>query len=106
MDILSLIVSLVSGIVGGNIAGSALGEDKNLGVIGNSLTGLLGGGAGNWILQALGVLASAGIGTAAASSGQSLDFGALLANIGGSGVAGAVLTALVTFIKAAIEKKA
>ena len=52
MDPTSLIVSLISGIIGGNVAGAAM-QDKNLGVLGNSITGLIGGGAGSYILQAL-----------------------------------------------------
>jgi uncharacterized membrane protein YeaQ/YmgE (transglycosylase-associated protein family) len=40
MDIVSLIISLVSGAVGGNAAG-ALMKDKSLGALGNSLAGIL-----------------------------------------------------------------
>jgi uncharacterized membrane protein YeaQ/YmgE (transglycosylase-associated protein family) len=43
MDVMSLLVSLISGAVGGNVAGAAM-KDKSLGTIGNSLAGILGGG--------------------------------------------------------------
>lgn len=102
MDILNLIISLISGAVGGNVAGAALPE-KNLGTLANSVIGLLGGGAGDFILKALGILASAGAAGATAEHG--LDIGSLLANIGVSGVSGGVLTAIITLIKSAIEKK-
>ena len=108
MDIINLIISLVSGAIGGNLAGAAMSE-KNLGVIGNTIAGLVGGGAGDFILKALGILAASGIatGTAAATgtTGHEMDIGALLANIGVSGVSGGVLTAIAGFIKDAVQKK-
>lgn len=105
MDILNLIISLVSGAVGGNVAGAAV-QDKSMGAVANSVLGLLGGGAGDFILKALGV-----IGTAAATSatgaptGHEMDISSLLANIGVSGVSGGVLTAIITLIKDAMAKK-
>jgi uncharacterized membrane protein YeaQ/YmgE (transglycosylase-associated protein family) len=106
MDILSLIISLISGAVGGNVAGAAMPE-KNLGGILNTVAGLIGGGAGQFILRALGVLAASHVagpeGTANAAS--SLDIGALLANIGVSGVSGGALTAIIALIKDAMAKK-
>ncbi len=50
MDITSLIVEAVSGAVGGNVAGAAL-KENSLGLIGNSLAGVVGGGLGGTILQ-------------------------------------------------------
>ena len=49
MDILSLIISLISGAVGGNVAG-ALMKDKNLGTLWNSIAGIVGGGVGGGLL--------------------------------------------------------
>lgn len=103
MDILSLIISLVSGAVGGNIAGKAM-PDKDLGVAGNSIVGLLGGGATDWILKALGIIASA-TATAGAPGAADFDLTSLLVNIGSSGVGGAVVTAIVAAIKQALEKR-
>jgi uncharacterized membrane protein YeaQ/YmgE (transglycosylase-associated protein family) len=45
MDITSLIVEAISGAVGGNVAGAAM-KEKSLGPVGNSITGILGGGLG------------------------------------------------------------
>ena len=53
MDLLNLIISLISGAAGGNVAG-AVASDKNLGPIFNTIVGLIGGGAGEFILKALG----------------------------------------------------
>lgn len=95
MDIVGIITSLLSGVAGGNAAGLAMPE-KGLGVLGNSITGLLGGGAGGLILNALNLFGQ--------NSG-SMDAGGILANIGSSGVGGAILTVVVTLIKNAIQKK-
>lgn len=106
MDVLSTIISLISGAVGGNVAGAAMPQ-KNLGAIANTIAGLVGGGFGEFILKAAGILASTG---AAAATGtgtgaEGFDISTLLANIGVSGVSGGVLTAIIAFIKDAIQKK-
>lgn len=101
MDIVSLIISLISGIVGGNIAGAALPEDKNLGAVGNSVAGLFGGGIGSYIMQALGLLSQA----AQSGAAQGMNLESILANVGGSGVGGAILMIIVGFIKSAMQKK-
>ena len=106
MDIINIIITIISGVIGGNVAGAAM-PDKSLGAIGNSVTGLLGGGLGNILLQALGVLAMTGTATATGTAPEStaFDISTILANIATSGVGGAALTAIVAFIKDAIEKK-
>ncbi len=43
--IVGLIIQLVSGAVGGNIAGAAL-KQYDLGTVGNSIVGVIGGGLG------------------------------------------------------------
>jgi uncharacterized membrane protein YeaQ/YmgE (transglycosylase-associated protein family) len=96
MDIVSLLISLVSGAVGGNVAGAAM-KDKSLGTAGNSLAGIFGGGIGGAILQALGLITSTG-------GGQ--DAGSIAASVGGGGVGGAILLILVSIIKQAVNKKA
>lgn len=99
MDLVNLLITLVSGAVGGNVAGAAV-PDKSLGGLGNTIAGLFGGAAGHWLLQAAGL-----IGTAAkAAEGAGIDVGALLANIGGSGVGGAILTLIIGLIKNAASK--
>lgn len=107
MDLLNLIISLVSGLVGGNVAGASM-PDKNLGTVGNSVAGLLGGGIGDFILKALGVLATTGAATAAGAApveASGFDLTSLLANIGVSGVSGGALTAIIALIKNALQKK-
>ena len=94
MNIVNLIISLVSGAVGGNAAGAVL-KDKSLGVLGNSLCGILGGGIGGAILQLLGV----------GGQGGELDIGSIIGNIASGGVGGGVLMAVIAAIKGAMAKK-
>ena len=93
MDIVSLIISLLSGAVGGNVAGAAL-KDQSLGTLGNSIAGIVGGGAGSLILQALGV----------AAGGGGLDLGTLLGNIASGGVGGGLVMVIIGIIKGALAK--
>lgn len=109
MDFMNLAVTLISGIVGGNLAGIGL-KEKSLGVGGNTVVGAVGGGAGHWLLQALGVLATTAATTSAASGTlpvpgtEGLDIGALVGNILGSGAGGAVLTAIIAFLKQFLQE--
>src|SRR5258708_36234331 len=60
--IVGLIIQLISGGVGGNIAGSAL-KQYDLGTVGNTIAGVIGGGVGAQIIGALlggGAVAAAG----------------------------------------------
>lgn len=103
MDIVNLVISLLSGAVGGNVAGAALPE-KNLGAIANTIAGLVGGGLGDFILKAAGILATTS--TAAAGGGaEHLDLTSILGTIAASGVSGGALTAIIAFIKDALQKK-
>ena len=104
VDIVNLLITLVSGAVGGNVAGAALPDDKNLGTLGNTIAGLIGGTAGNYILQILGILTTAGVTTAAGAGGSGFDIGHLLGTVGTSGAAGAILTAVVGYIKNQTQK--
>ena len=65
MNIVALIIQLVSGAVGGNIAGLLMSK-FNLGPIGNSIAGIVGGGLGG---QLLSMVTSGGAATAGASAG-------------------------------------
>jgi len=67
MNFVPLIIQLISGAVGGNIAGAVL-KNFNLGPIGNSIAGLVGGGLGG---QLLGMLTSGGASSAAMSAASS-----------------------------------
>jgi len=96
MNIVSLLIELISGAVGGNIAGAAM-KDKSLGTLGNSIAGIVGGGLGGTILQAI-------LGSAAAGGGG-LDLQSILGNIAGGGVGGAILMAVIGIIKDMMAKK-
>lgn len=103
MDIVSLIVTLLSGAAGGNIAG-AVSKDTNLGTLGNTIAGALGGTGSSWIAQAIGLLGTAAAATGAASTTPELDIGALLGNVATSGVGGAAITAIAALIKNSMNK--
>ena len=49
--LINLIIQLVSGVVGGHAVGAAL-KDYNLGGVGNTIAGAIGGVGGGQILQA------------------------------------------------------
>ena len=95
MDTTSLIINLISGAVGGNAAGKAM-PDKSLGTLGDSLAGLVGGGVGGSIIQALVPALAQGGG----------DLGAILGNVAGGGVGGALLMGIISLIKNALAAKA
>ncbi len=50
--LINLVIQLVAGVVGGNAAGAAL-KDYNLGNIGNTIAGAIGGVGGGQLLQAV-----------------------------------------------------
>jgi uncharacterized membrane protein YeaQ/YmgE (transglycosylase-associated protein family) len=92
MDIISLIINLISGAIGGNLAAAFL-KDQSLGTMGNSVAGILGGGVGAAILQALGAIGAGG-----------LDIGSLIASILSGGIGGAILMAIIGLIRSAPAK--
>ena len=87
-----ILMNLVAGALGGNAAGKA-SPSLDLGVIGNTLAGLAGGG----ILGQLITLLMPAV-TAAASSGD-LSIGNILTHLVAGGAGGAALTALIGSIK-------
>jgi uncharacterized membrane protein YeaQ/YmgE (transglycosylase-associated protein family) len=94
MDILSVLVSLVSGVAGGNAAGAAI-KDKGLGPLGNSIAGLVGGGVGGTLLPAL-------LGMATTPGGANVA--GLLGDALGGGAGGAGLTLVVALLKNAMSR--
>lgn len=94
MNIVSLVISLVTGAVGGNAAGSLM-KKYSLGTMGNSLAGILGGGLGGSLLQMLGV-------TAAPSGG--LDLQSILGSLASGGVGGGAVMAVIGMVKKAMSK--
>ena len=98
LNLVPLIIQLISGAVGGNIAGALL-KKFDLGPIGNSIAGLVGGGLGG---QLLSMLTSGG--AAAATTGSGLDMSSILASVGGGGVGGAVVMTIIGLIKSQMGK--
>jgi len=94
--VIGLIIQLVSGAAGGNIAGSVL-KQYDLGVVGNSIVGVIGGGVG---AQLLGALLGTGGGGAAAAGG--LDIGAIVEQIAAGGAGGGILMVIVGIVKQAM----
>jgi hypothetical protein len=90
--IVNLIIQLIAGVVGGNAAGAAL-KDYNLGGVGNTIAGAIGGVGGGQLLQAL-IPA-----IAAAAGGSGLDIGALIGQIVVGGAGGAILTVIAGLVK-------
>jgi len=90
--LINLIVQILAGVAGGNAAGSTI-KNLDLGVLGNSVAGAIGGGVGGQLLQILVPMLAGG----------SNDIGALLGTIVGGGASGAVLTAIVALVKNAMS---
>ncbi|MDH3263511.1 MAG: hypothetical protein OEM24_05895 [Paracoccaceae bacterium] len=88
-----LIIGLISGAVGGNVAGAGL-KNFSLGPLLNSVVGAVGGAGGGQILSMLG----------GADAAAGLDLGAIIGQVAGGGIGGAVLTAVAGFIKNAMAK--
>jgi hypothetical protein len=104
MEMLNLLIGLISGAVGGNVAGAAA-PDKSLGTLGNSISGLLGGGLGSFLLQAAGLLSHTATTATTTAQTNGFDIASILGDIGGGGVGGAVLTLIAGLIKNAMDKK-
>jgi len=99
MDTTTLLVQLISGAIGGNAAGAVL-KKSSLGTIGNSIAGIIGGGLGGKLLAALG---AGGVAAGAAAPGMSLE--AIVSDVAGGGVGGAVLIAIIGVIRNAMAAK-
>ena len=91
---LDIIIGLISGAVGGNVAGAAM-KENSLGTIGNSIAGIVGGGAVTGILQALGI---------GVAEGGGADLQSIIGSVAGGGVGGAVVMAVVGLIKKSMGK--
>ncbi|MEJ6396898.1 hypothetical protein [Yoonia sp. 208BN28-4] len=88
-----IIAQLVAGAVGGNAAGAGL-KNLSLGTMGNTITGLIGGLGGGQILGML-----TGGAAAAGDAATGTDMSGLVAQLVGGGAGGAVLTAIIGFVK-------
>ena len=89
--IINLIIQLIAGVAGGNAAGAAL-KDYNLGNLGNTIAGAIGGVGGGQILQAV-------LPAIASTAGGDLDLGAIVGQIVGGGAGGAILTIIAGLVK-------
>ena len=99
MNIVGLIIQIVSGAVGGNISGAPI-KIFNLGPLGNSIAGIVGGGLGGQLLT---MLISRGTAVGGASTGG-MDLSSILSSVAGGGVGGAVLMAIIGLIKSQMSK--
>src|SRR5262245_24697561 len=86
--IINLVIQLIAGVIGGNGVGSAL-KDYNLGPLGNSIAGGVGGGQ---ILQTL-------IPALAGAAGGGMDVTSVIGQLVGGGASGAILTVIVALVK-------
>ncbi len=95
MNIVALIIQLICGALGGNVAGK-LFKNLDLGTLGNSIAGVVGGGLGGQILSALGMFGGA--------PGGALDLGSIIGSIASGGVGGGLLMAIIGIIKSLMAK--
>jgi hypothetical protein len=98
MDPISLLMPFFSGAAGGNLVGGLL-KNFNLGSLGNSLAGLVGGGVGSIILANV-------LGLPVPTGGVDPDGTALLGQILGGGAGGGILTILVSLLQKTFGKPA
>lgn len=87
-----ILINLVAGALGGNAAGKT-SSTFDLGTIGNTIAGLVGGG----VLGQLVPLVLPAI--TAAAQGGNLSIGSIIAQVIGGGAGGAILTAIIGAIK-------
>jgi hypothetical protein len=97
--IIGFIIEIIAGAIGGNAAGAGA-KKYSLGTAGNSIAGAVGGLILGQILSAMGI-GEPGMVTAegAAPAAGGLDVGALISQVVGGGVGGAVLTLIAGAIK-------
>lgn len=95
MEFLPLIIQLLTGAAGGNVVGK-LAKNLDLGTLGNSIAGILGGGLGGQLLGMAGI---------AAAPDGGLDIASILGSVASGGVGGGVLMAIIGVIKSVLAKK-
>ena len=103
MDITSLIIQLIVGAIGGNVAGKAM-PDKSLGTLGNTIAGVVGGWHGGQILDKILGGGCHGYRCRSRRCRNHMDIGAIIQNIAGGGIGGAILMIVVGIIKGAMNK--
>jgi hypothetical protein len=88
--IINLIIQLIAGAIGGNALGASM-KNVDLGTLGNTIAGAIGGAGGGTLLTALLPVLQGAAGN--------VDIGALVGQAVGGGISGAILTAIVAVIK-------
>jgi hypothetical protein len=88
---INLIIQLIAGAIGGNAAGASM-KNLDLGTLGNTIAGALGGAGGGTLLTAL-------LPMLQGAAGTDIDIAALAGQAVGGGVAGAIVTAIVGLIR-------
>ena len=96
-QIIPLLVQLIGGAAGGNVAGALL-KNLNLSALLKTVLGAIGGVGGGQLASVLGIL-QAVLGDQMGTGGE------IAGNAGASAIGGALLTAIVGFIKQAMDKK-
>ena len=91
--VINLIIQIVAGALGGNGIAAAV-KKADMGSTGNSIAGALGGIGGGMLLPLLTGLGATG----------GMDIGAIVSQVVGGGVGGAVLTVIVGMIKNSMQK--
>ena len=94
------IIQLISGAAASYVAAATM-KQYNLGTLGNSIAGVIGGGVGAQIIGAL----AGGAGAEVIGPGR-LDIAALVGQIAAGGVGGAFLLVIVAQIKQALGGRA
>jgi hypothetical protein len=92
--IIGLIIQLIAGAAGGNAVGSLL-KQFDLGVVGNSIAGVIGGGVG---AQVIGSLLGGGA-VAGAATGGGLDISSIIEQVVAGGAGGGILMVIVGIVK-------
>jgi hypothetical protein len=91
MNLMALVIQVISGVLGANAAGN-VSKDVNLGPLGNTIAGALGGGIGGQLLSA-----ALGLGGTAAASG--LDIGSIISAFATGGISGGLTALVVGYLK-------
>ncbi|RUO98209.1 hypothetical protein [Hyphomicrobium sp.] len=94
MEYIPLLLQVVSGALGGNVAGSLL-KSLSLGMLGNTITGIVGGGIGSLIVDE--------VFSSASGMGVLSPIDAMIQILGGS-LGGAVLVAAVSAFRSTAAK--
>jgi hypothetical protein len=92
------IIEIIAGLIGGNSAGAAA-KQYSLGPVGNSIAGLLGGVGVGQILGLLVPALSGATTSSAGSTGGGMSIEAIIGQLVGGGIGGAVLTLIIGLIK-------